>query len=221
MINSITDIEKYLKTKDITVDIAQSPNPLQQVWQLHWYSNAGEDIWETIYHSNTIESIVKAISGLADNFDAEEHTKLYVNSAGENGVPSLKELIEDAYDIKEFLMNIASELTNITKTNNNQKDSNESKFQIIGIQFPGENGIDKTSLIDLIDHCSGCYIDTLRIDGENSSAIFVFDSDVYDDWLGFRLEAFIDYIRDILDDVNKESPNSLYEFGGIKFKLSY
>lgn len=213
MIKSITDIEKYLKTKDITVDIAQSPNPLQQVWQLHWYSNAGEDIWETIYHSNTVESIVKAISDLADNFDAEEHAKLYVNSAGENGVPNLKELIEDAYNIKEFLMNVSSELNGSIKT--------QDKFQIIGVQFPGENGIDKTSLIDLIDHCSGCYIDTLRIDGENSSAIFVFDLDVYNDWLVFRLEAFIDYIRDILDDVNKESPNSLYEFGGIKFKLSY
>lgn len=223
---TINDIMEFLKKNDIQItECLDSENG----WELHWCSKAGEDMNETIYHCNSVDSIINAISTLAEDFDPEEHAKLYVNDAGENGVPTLKELVDDAYDIKGFLMNIASELINITKKNKELNSrlaqiekNNAVKYSIVGVQFPGEDGICKKSFVDLINDCSGYYLDTIRIDGEHSSAMFVFDSEIYEKWLtNYRMDLFVDEIRDILDDKKKESPNGVYKFCGTYFKMTY
>lgn len=110
VISSVDDIISYLDKRGISVE--KLPHLEYSEWELRWYSDAGEDMVENINHFNTPTSIIQAIRTLANDFDPEEHAKLYAENAGNDGIPELKDLIEDAYSIKKFLTEIADELNN-------------------------------------------------------------------------------------------------------------
>lgn len=101
-------------------------------------------------------------------------------------------------------------------------DIKQEKYKISGVQFPGEDGITTENMQYIMAMNSGYYFDFMRIDGENSSAMFCIDSDTY-----MRLEEknlikeFESFIKNILDDVNNETINGVYEFMEIKLKLEY
>lgn len=98
----------------------------------------------------------------------------------------------------------------------------EKKYYIVGAQFPGEDGITKKALTELINECDAVYLDTLRIEGENSAAIFVFNSDIYSEMeQEDDLYDFIKMIKQILNDTNLESENNIYEFRGMPFRFYY
>lgn len=109
-ISSVNDIKKYLNSQGITV--TTYPHLEYTEWKLQWYSKAGEGVNESLCHFNTVKNVIDAINSLSNDFDPEEHAMLYVDSVGKNGVPTLRELVDDAYDIQRFLNKIASELSN-------------------------------------------------------------------------------------------------------------
>lgn len=81
--------------------------------ELEKYSPLGEDFIFSVDNNN---NIVGQIIDYAENFDTDEHAEMYINIRGERGVPnSIKDLIEDAQDIKQMLLELANELKKETE----------------------------------------------------------------------------------------------------------
>ena len=70
------------------------------------YSPAGEDFSFEVYYTNVSE-IPEKVMEYYEEFDPEEHVMLWANSAGQNGVPRLRELVEDADAIEEMIRELA------------------------------------------------------------------------------------------------------------------
>lgn len=68
------------------------------------YSPAGEDFSFSVEGTDANE-VVLEIEDYANDFDPEDHIEMWVNAkqSGTKGVPSIKELVEDADAIKEML----------------------------------------------------------------------------------------------------------------------
>lgn len=70
------------------------------------YSPAGEDFYIIV----DVENFPESVREYANNFDADEHTEMWIKAIGRvNGVPN-RELIEDAEAIKEMLNKLADAL---------------------------------------------------------------------------------------------------------------
>ena len=80
------------------------------------------------------------------------------------------------------------------------------KYSITGIQFPGEDGITADGIDYILSLNSGYYFDFRRIDGQNSSAIFAFDSDIYAEMeANGEFEDFDRLVTEVLNDTDKKS----------------
>ena len=80
-------------------------------WEFGQYSPAGEDFNFCVCTSdvNSPEDLVREIRSYANDFDAEEHAKMWVEAQGHvSGVPDIKTLVKDADDIKLMLGKLAS-----------------------------------------------------------------------------------------------------------------
>ena len=96
------------------------------------------------------------------------------------------------------------------------------KYSITGIQFPGEDGITADGIDYILSLNSGYYFDFRRIDGQNSSAIFAFDSDIYAEMeANGEFEDFDRLVTEVLNDTDKEEPNGVYDCHGMEFYLGY
>lgn len=71
-------------------------------------SPAGEDFSFYAY-GNTVEEIIESIRESANDFDMDEHIKMWLDAKehGTGGVPSVSELVEDAKAIQEMLNTLA------------------------------------------------------------------------------------------------------------------
>ena len=78
---------------------------------LETYSPEGEDVIIPLIYDGTEEDFIRQFERYAEDFDAEDHAEMWIESRGKNGVPdSIKDLLEDAEWIKDTLMEIADEL---------------------------------------------------------------------------------------------------------------
>lgn len=68
----------------------------------------------------------------------------------------------------------------------------------------------------------GYYYDLIRIDGRDLSAYFVMDSKLYLAWEKEQIiSKFTGFIKGILKDEKKKSPDDFYDFYGYKVYLGY
>jgi len=76
--------------------------------ELEKYSPAGEDFIITVGE----ERFVDNVKAYAASFDQEEHIAMWVEArrSGTSGVPSIKELVEDAQAIDDMLRELACAL---------------------------------------------------------------------------------------------------------------
>lgn len=82
--------------------------------EVEFYSDAGEDVVETVFYNGTSKDFIRAFREMAMIFDADEHAKMWIDLRGKRGVPdSIRVLINDADSIKEFLLKVADELEHI------------------------------------------------------------------------------------------------------------
>ena len=82
--------------------------------EVEFYSDAGEDVVETVFYNGTSKDFIRAFREMAMIFDADEHAAMWVDLRGKSGVPnSIRVLVDDADSIKEFLLKVADELENI------------------------------------------------------------------------------------------------------------
>lgn len=96
------------------------------------------------------------------------------------------------------------------------------KYSITGVQFPGEDGITSDGIDYILSINSGYYFDFRRIDGQNSSAIFAFDSDIYAEMeANGEFDDFDRLVVEVLNDTNKEKPKGIYDCHGTEFYLVY
>ena len=70
------------------------------------YSPAGEDFSFEVWYTHVSE-IPEKVMEYYEEFDPEYHASLWADSAGRNGVPRLRELIEDADAIEEMIRELA------------------------------------------------------------------------------------------------------------------
>ena len=83
---------------------------------IEFYSNADEDVIETVWYDGTDSGFIEEFKQLANDFDADEHAEMCIPHRGENGVPDdLRTLIDDAEGIKNKLLSVAEQLEEITK----------------------------------------------------------------------------------------------------------
>lgn len=80
-------------------------------WEFGQHSPAGEDFYFCVWTSdvNGPEDLVREIRSYANDFDTEEHAKMWIEAQGHvSGVPDIKTLVKDADDIKLMLNKLAS-----------------------------------------------------------------------------------------------------------------
>lgn len=73
------------------------------------YSPAGEDFSFEVWYSHVSE-IPEKVMEYYEEFDPEYHASLWADSAGRNGVPRLRELLEDADAIEDTIRELANAL---------------------------------------------------------------------------------------------------------------
>lgn len=79
--------------------------------EIETFSPAGEDVIIAIWYDGTSKDFIQKFRGYAEDFDADEHAEMWVDSRGKNGVPStIRELIEDADEIKSMLLDMSEKL---------------------------------------------------------------------------------------------------------------
>ncbi len=97
--------------------------------ELETYSPKGENIIVPLTYDGTEESFIHEFVDYANDFDAEEHAEMWIESRGKNGVPeSIKNLLEDAEWIKNTLMKIAEELNNLDENSEELNSMNKEQF---------------------------------------------------------------------------------------------
>lgn len=102
--DSILDV---LEENDFSVCSIDEQNG-KWVAELEWYSPAGEDVISTIWFDGSDADFIRSFRDYAEDFDAEEHAAMWVNSRGENGVPdSIRDLLDDADAIDAKLCEVA------------------------------------------------------------------------------------------------------------------
>ena len=76
-------------------------------WEIGECTPAGEDFWFTVNTENILEEIKK----YAENFDVDEHVIMWVEARNScSGVPSIRELLEDAEWIDNELQKLVDKL---------------------------------------------------------------------------------------------------------------
>lgn len=84
-----------------------------------FWSNLGEDVGclfdirtsDVLDSQNFAKEFCKEVKSYADDFDPEEHAKLWIEHRGENGVPDrIQDSLDDAYEIKEKLTDMSKDL---------------------------------------------------------------------------------------------------------------
>lgn len=108
--DSILDV---LEENDFSVCSIDEQNG-EWVAELEWYSPAGEDVIVTIWFDGSDADFIRKFIEYSEDFDAEEHAALWIDSRGKNGVPdSIRDLLDDADAIDSKLCEVARYLESI------------------------------------------------------------------------------------------------------------
>lgn len=116
-ISSIDELKEEIESLDWSISDCNFGNG-EIGWDIAQYSPAGEDFSFSICHNNDIEKAIREIDNYAyDCFDIDEHISMWIEARNVDnnrmGVPSPRELVEDANDIQEMLYNLANYCNNL------------------------------------------------------------------------------------------------------------
>lgn len=116
-ITSLEELKEEIKSLDWSISDCNFGNG-EIGWDIAQYSPAGEDFSFSICHNNDIEKVIREIDNYAyDCFDIDEHISMWIEARNVDnnrmGVPSPRELVEDANDIQEMLYNLANHCNNL------------------------------------------------------------------------------------------------------------
>ena len=125
-ITSLEELKEQIENMDWSISDCNYGNG-EVGWDIAQYSPAGEDFSFSICHNNDVEKAIKEIDDYAyDCFDIDEHISMWIEARNiENnrmGVPSPRELVEDANDIQEMLYTLANHCNNLNVELNKEND---------------------------------------------------------------------------------------------------
>lgn len=114
------ELDKVLDENNITLNIYSEDNSnLSTIHcEFEFYSDLGEDVFETfdleledIVDDDFASAFVNGFCEHSECFDADEHAQMHIEYRGKHGVPnSIRDLIDDADNIKKTLENVSAEL---------------------------------------------------------------------------------------------------------------
>lgn len=109
------ELETILENQDWKLEEMYN-NEKELVITISSMSDAGEDLYETIYVQPD-DTLSHAFYVWAESFDPEEHVKMWLDAKehGTQGVPDLFTLVEDAKSIEEAFENLAREIADAEK----------------------------------------------------------------------------------------------------------
>ena len=85
--------------------------------ELEKYTDSGEDWIESFWFDGTLKGLAKSITENYENFDVDEDVRIWAESAGKNGTPSFKVLVENAESKEKELKEMSEELENLYNEN--------------------------------------------------------------------------------------------------------
>ena len=117
-------------------------------------SPAGENLIVPVGADNFVQNV----RDYAASFDVDEHVEMWVGSRGQRGVPdTIRELLDDAEDIKKMLDELATALEDVDKGGNDSEDTDVSYDDRVmaGIKYILEVGLNtvRTSTEEDIINC--------------------------------------------------------------------
>ena len=85
-------------------------------WTFQQHSPAGEDFFFYITVEN-LKDLWREVRRYANDFDPDEHIEMWVEAKqhGREGIPSIRELVEDADEIDKMLDALADALYEVTE----------------------------------------------------------------------------------------------------------
>lgn len=95
----------------------------EKTWEFQKYSPAGEDFWISISGKDVVDELLDWYEG----FDPEDHVMMHMEAKkhGVSGVPSLKELVEDADAIDEMIEELYDALHAVEESYYEESDSED------------------------------------------------------------------------------------------------
>lgn len=107
VVRSMDELRNYLEEKGWWVTECSYVGG-RAGWEIGQHSPAGEDFSFPFEHDNNLEEAIKEIKRYADDFDIDEHVKMWVEAQGRvSGIPDTVTLVEDAKAIQEMLDELA------------------------------------------------------------------------------------------------------------------
>ena len=98
----------------------------------------------------------------------------------------------------------------------------KEKYSIVGLQYSPDNFLTEEGCNRILNKLSSNEFEILHIDGNNSISTFFISSSVFKKWTEEdKITVFRRKIAEILNDTEKESPNNVYEFFGVKTYFDY
>lgn len=154
-----------------------------------------------------LKSLGKGENPYFDDLKKDYYVKVLHDSAEECDDEDIEVIgYDEVYDLNDYYEQ---------PLKNQQVSLGDGKFRVCGFQFPGGRGLDKESLEWLFGYLSSYHFDIMRIDGNNSAACFIIDSDLYAEWeeKGI-LDGFKQVFERILNDATLENSDKMYQFCG-------
>lgn len=102
------------RLKKICNDLGWFVMEYNECISLQKYSPAGEDFFFAVNKDNYLNEVIE----YAENFDVDEHAKMWIENIDTvSGVPqSIRILVNDAYEIKGMLLELAENLRRYYET---------------------------------------------------------------------------------------------------------
>lgn len=119
------------------------------------YSPADEDFNMVIYFDkdNQVETFLTDLRDYAENFDVDEHVEMWLESRGKGGCPStLKELLEDAIDIKAMIKELLDKLENISEQDlelSDEQIARNDELPTVELMLPDGKRITVPEIVDI------------------------------------------------------------------------
>lgn len=107
-ISSLEELKVQIENLDWSISDCNYGNG-EVGWDIAQYSPAGEDFSFSICHNNDVHKAISEINDYAFYFDIDEHIEMWIEAKnnGVAGVPSTRELVDDADAIQEMLDELA------------------------------------------------------------------------------------------------------------------
>lgn len=149
--------------------------------------------------------------------------QIFADSNAKQDMPdSIKQLVyeivnglsvEDA--IKYFKKYVVEDFTT-------EESADAQAYPIVGLQFDPMDYLTSTAMMQMMSLLNSERFETLQIDGHaNTSAYVLVAADVYENLNIADIQELEDFVRNIIDDVENETPNDIYKWRDCGVHLSY